>query len=614
MAKKKLPNVKEMSTDKLVARLNDVTRSFNKTVEDVEKLQEDNGQLRSDVDRQEKAIDNLMRSDTKQYQKLKSMEAFVEESKRFQNDTIKQNNAAEKRISVLEKKASLVTNALAKNASRVKETQQTQKVSSNDKTTFALVSSLNIVATSLGLINNTLSKMIAGKAVGAEQIAAPQAAATPTTPPGVKPEKEEGIFGLLKNLFTNPAVVAALAGIVYTVLPKEKQEQIKAFLGGFADGLSEAMGKNENEGLQGFNTVLKTAGIALTTYFGAKMISGIASAITTTLKIVRMIGGGKLGKGAAILGAGAAVGGAAVMMGGKKEGEGEAEGAPEEMGAAPAAAEPEAKPAPAGTGLKPSGGGVGLKPGGGPPGIKVPEMTGEDKPVMEMIKRHEGVRTRPYKDSLGLWTVGVGHLIGDGKSLPPEYNREFSMQEVDALFAKDYKHHKEAAEKIPGYGKLNPAGKAALTDLTFNMGPAWYKKWPNFTKSIAAGDMEGAARSLEDSKWYGQVGNRAKTIVAMIRGGGKEGGTLMDSSGQPVMSGSGEAVTTGSNVGSELNMASQEVKHAQRPQAATNVASVDNSSKGTTKQQGQPVQAPIPSPIASRGSLGAFTRHNTAYA
>ena len=146
-----------------------------------------------------------------------------------------------------------------------------------------------------------------------------------------------------------------------------------------------------------------------------------------------------------------------------------------------------------------------------------------DKGIMSMIARHEGKKLKPYQDSLGLWTVGVGHLIGDGKTLPADMNRQFSEEEVDAMFAEDYKHHKSAAMKIPGYNNLNESGQAALIDLTFNMGPAWYKKWPNFTKSLEEGDIEGAAKNLEQSKWYSQVGNRAPEIVGLLKKGKGDG-------------------------------------------------------------------------------------------
>ena len=152
-------------------------------------------------------------------------------------------------------------------------------------------------------------------------------------------------------------------------------------------------------------------------------------------------------------------------------------------------------------------------------GTTTPYVGLDDKEIMEMIKKHEGVRTRPYKDSLGLWTVGVGHLIGDGKSLPPEFDREFSMAEVDELFYKDYMRHKKAAMKIPGFDKVNAKAQGALIDLTFNMGNTWFKKWPNFVKNMTEGNMIGAANSLEDSNWYKQVKGRAVTIVSLIRQG-----------------------------------------------------------------------------------------------
>ncbi len=140
-----------------------------------------------------------------------------------------------------------------------------------------------------------------------------------------------------------------------------------------------------------------------------------------------------------------------------------------------------------------------------------------EEEIKQMIIKHEGKINRPYKDSLGLWTVGVGHLIGDGKSLPPEMNREFSDEEVMAMFEKDYAHHRSAAMNIPGFDKLDGRGQGALTDLTFNMGPSWISKWPKLKKQLQEGDTQAAAKNLEQSKWYGQVGNRAPTIVSLLR-------------------------------------------------------------------------------------------------
>ena len=140
-----------------------------------------------------------------------------------------------------------------------------------------------------------------------------------------------------------------------------------------------------------------------------------------------------------------------------------------------------------------------------------------DEDIKAMIIKHEGVRNKPYKDSLGLWTVGVGHLIGDGKSLPDSWNRTFTNDEVMQMFDEDYSHHKSAAMKIPGFDKVDSRGQGALTDLTFNMGPNWISKWPKLKKQLGEGDTQSAASNLEESKWYGQVGNRAPAVVSLLK-------------------------------------------------------------------------------------------------
>jgi lysozyme len=195
---------------------------------------------------------------------------------------------------------------------------------------------------------------------------------------------------------------------------------------------------------------------------------------------------------------------------------------------------------------------------------KIPTtVPGGDKGIMEMIKLHEGVRTKPYKDSLGLWTVGVGHLIGDGKSLPPEWDRELSMKEVDELFAKDYMHHKDMATKTPGWDKANETGQAAMIDLAFNMGGAWYKKWPTTAKALESGDFNKAADGLKDSKWYTQVKGRAVKIVEMIRNGGKE--TVPG-----IPSNQSLPASLPANTGEKINSSSNENKNLKADAVAAN--------------------------------------------
>lgn len=139
--------------------------------------------------------------------------------------------------------------------------------------------------------------------------------------------------------------------------------------------------------------------------------------------------------------------------------------------------------------------------------------------IKKMIIEHEGIRTRPYQDTKGLWTVGVGHLIGDGKTLPPEWDREFTKDEVMALFDQDYKAHRDAAAaRIPKFAEMTTAGQGAFTDLTFNMGEYWIKKWPKLQKQLADKNTEAIAENLAGSDWAKQVkGRRANNVVNLAK-------------------------------------------------------------------------------------------------
>jgi len=217
-------------------------------------------------------------------------------------------------------------------------------------------------------------------------------------------------------------------------------------------------------------------------------------------------------------------------------------------------------------------------------GGATPSFSGGDQQAMEMIKRHEGKRNAPYRDSLGLWTVGYGHLIGDGRSLPAEWNRTFSDQEIDALFAQDYAKHKQAAERIPGFEKANDTGKAAIIDLTFNMGPAWFRRFPSASAALARGDFETFANEMQNSLWFRQVGRRGPTIVAMLRAGGS-GGAQTAATQTPATPSSGGSVA----------QASTERVTAGREQTMNSQRMVSNFNQQSTQreQTGKPSQTSV---------------------
>ena len=147
-----------------------------------------------------------------------------------------------------------------------------------------------------------------------------------------------------------------------------------------------------------------------------------------------------------------------------------------------------------------------------------------DATVKDFLELNEGNENTPYQDTLGNWTVGIGHYIG--KTLPERFKnsdgtpKTLTDTQVQMLFEKDYKEHKEDAAKLPMYSQLDNKGKQALIDLTFNMGNEKFNEdeWKLFFTALKNKDLKTAAKELKNSKWYNQVGDRAPRVINLIKG------------------------------------------------------------------------------------------------
>lgn len=102
----------------------------------------------------------------------------------------------------------------------------------------------------------------------------------------------------------------------------------------------------------------------------------------------------------------------------------------------------------------------------------------------------EGVRLKAYKDSVGVWTIGVGHTsaAGDPKVTP---GLTITQAECDEIFARDlvqYERAVDKAVKVP----LSQKQFDALVSLCFNIGTGGFAR-SSVVKRLNAGDTVGAA-------------------------------------------------------------------------------------------------------------------------
>jgi lysozyme len=143
------------------------------------------------------------------------------------------------------------------------------------------------------------------------------------------------------------------------------------------------------------------------------------------------------------------------------------------------------------------------------------------KECLKMLAHHEGVRQKPYKCPAGLWTVGVGHLIGDGKSLPDSWNKTFTLDEVYDILAKDVTRFERGVNKyitVP----LRQNEFDALVSFSFNLGLGVLQR-STIRQALNRGDKAAAIQSLlKYNKAGGKVlkglDNRRKDEAALFKG------------------------------------------------------------------------------------------------
>ena len=137
-------------------------------------------------------------------------------------------------------------------------------------------------------------------------------------------------------------------------------------------------------------------------------------------------------------------------------------------------------------------------------------MTYDLTMLTEDLIRDEGLRLKPYKDTAGKTTIGVGRNL-DGKGITKEeahYLLGNDIAEVSADFDR----------LIPWWRELSEARQRALVNMGF-MGTHKILEFRRMLIALQAGDFVSAAKEALLSQWATQVGDRAERVAKLIEEG-----------------------------------------------------------------------------------------------
>ena len=129
------------------------------------------------------------------------------------------------------------------------------------------------------------------------------------------------------------------------------------------------------------------------------------------------------------------------------------------------------------------------------------------------LRDEEGCRLKPYADMKGLLTIGYGWCLD--RSPMREIEAEFRLtNDVNQAML-------DCIRYIPEFANMGLDRQSAFVDLVFQMGMHGVAGFRRMMAAVRAGDWEGAARELLDSKYAREdAPARAERNAELFRKGG----------------------------------------------------------------------------------------------
>jgi lysozyme len=150
---------------------------------------------------------------------------------------------------------------------------------------------------------------------------------------------------------------------------------------------------------------------------------------------------------------------------------------------------------------------------------------------IKMVAKHEGIVLEPYKDSLGISTIGIGRNLEDrgitdgeleyiGKTMEEVLEKGLTEEEAYYLCMNDIAIvEKELLDRKPIVNQLNDVRQMVLVDMAFNMGVPRLMKFKNMWMAIEKVNYPLACEEMIDSRWANQVGSRAMKLSLAMKNG-----------------------------------------------------------------------------------------------
>lgn len=131
--------------------------------------------------------------------------------------------------------------------------------------------------------------------------------------------------------------------------------------------------------------------------------------------------------------------------------------------------------------------------------------------IYALLREHEAVRLRPYRDTAGKLTIGVGRNLDD---------IGISLIEANYLLQHDVDRAVAGLDReLPWWRQLDEIRQRVLVDMAFNLGLTRLLEFKRFLSAMERARWADAVVEMKRSDWWHQVGPRAERLAHMVETG-----------------------------------------------------------------------------------------------
>ena len=130
--------------------------------------------------------------------------------------------------------------------------------------------------------------------------------------------------------------------------------------------------------------------------------------------------------------------------------------------------------------------------------------------LIDSIKQHEGYRSKVYKDSLGIPTIGYGFAIKD---------LELDQDICDLILERKVKDLKDRIKKkFSWYKYMPPTIKEIVVEMCYQLGLYGFSCFKKTISYLQNKEWEKASVEMLDSRWAVQTPRRARELSEIVKG------------------------------------------------------------------------------------------------